>query len=376
MVDVPELQSLRSRCFLKGSSALGHQMRTHPYAVSGERLCTSFAEGVSFQQASTRQGIKSALAWQTSFTLRDSFAEAARARQLLPAAGTDQWASEAAEVFRHLGFVAVLGVLDGAQLQELRFAATAAAEAMLASDPERKGNRGPRRYSYGGASPLLHVMNVHPWSQLVDLKPIHQILAFIFPDGFLAAGGGGDFVLGETDTYQSLHTDLGQGSFYKFDKPPAVGVNYLVEDLACAGGPLRVVPGTHRLDGAPPVLWLEPQEAKDAVLCPLPAGTAIVRDLRAWHGGTPNALTKTRYMPNAEFVNAQWGPKVCGLGGYLDPCSPVLPHVAHQRLSPLGQAVAAGIVDKTGMLQEVRPSDESWMIPDFPQFSRHNQDAY
>ena len=34
------------------------------------------------------------------------------------------------------------------------------AEKMLLLDPERLGNRGPRRYSFGGASRTLHLMQL------------------------------------------------------------------------------------------------------------------------------------------------------------------------------------------------------------------------
>ena len=38
------------------------------------------------------------------------------------------------------------------------------------------------------------------------------------------------------------------------------------------------------------------QAMKEALLCPLPAGSAIVRDLRLWHGGTPSGSSFTRFL--------------------------------------------------------------------------------
>merc|ERR1719160_715902 len=100
-------------------------------------------------------------------------------------------------------------------------------------------------------------MHVSPWPSLLDIAPVKQVLTAILPEGYVAAGGGGDFVLGHTDTFQSLHIDLGSGPFYQFDEPPAVAVNFVVEDLSCASGPLRVVPGSHRQEGSPPLLMSE-----------------------------------------------------------------------------------------------------------------------
>ena len=44
---------------------------------------------------------------------------------------------------------------------------------------------------------------------------------------------------------------------------------------------------------------------KLSTVCPTPAGTAIFRDIRAWHGGTPNLSRDVRAMPNVEYY-APW----------------------------------------------------------------------
>jgi hypothetical protein len=42
-----------------------------------------------------------------------------------------------------------------------------------------------------------------------------------------------------------------------------------------------------------------------STICPLPAGSAIFRDARCWHGGTPNLSREVRAMPNVEYF-APW----------------------------------------------------------------------
>ncbi|CAE7809059.1 unnamed protein product [Symbiodinium sp. CCMP2592] len=38
-------------------------------------------------------------------------------------------------------------------------------------------------------------------------------------------------------------------------------------------------------------------------VCPLAAGDAVLRDMRLWHGGTPNRRNRSRYLPSAEFLS-------------------------------------------------------------------------
>ena len=55
----------------------------------------------------------------------------------------------------------------------------------------------------------------------------------------------------------------------------------------CANGATRVVVGSHRRDGV--TLYSEESRLmKLAMVAPLPAGCAVLRDSRAWHGGCPN----------------------------------------------------------------------------------------
>lgn len=117
-------------------------------------------------------------------------------------------------------------------------------------------------------------------------------------------------------------------------------MNFVLEDLTCADAPLRVIPFSHRDTSEPPDLISEskvprdpdgptmalcpwsfilfqflvrfPKAMKQSVLCPLPAGSAIVRDLRLWHGGTPSGSSAIRFSdqilkPEASdaFVNLQ-----------------------------------------------------------------------
>ncbi|CAJ1390133.1 unnamed protein product [Effrenium voratum] len=366
LVHAPELSSeLRGRCFLKSAAAVSKAQKAHPFVVSGERLCRFFAEGLSPAEAAGRQGL--AGAWKTTTEAAGSGSDG-----LLPGSGTAGWFLEASKALEEQGFVVILDALkERAEVQQV---AQEVADRMLRQDPDRLGNRGPRRYSFGGASRTLHMMHLPGWERLLDNAAVHFLLATYYEEGaFLACGGGGDFVLPGTSTFQSLHLDVG-GPVHSLHKAPAVGVNFVLEDLSCADAPLRVVPFSHRNTSEPPDLSREPWDMKSSVLCPLPAGAAIVRDLRLWHGGTPSAAAKPRLLPNAEFVSLQWGALTCGSGEILDPCQPVLPAAAHRKLSPFGQEISRRLVDASGRLEHLAAG--GWMIEDFRGYHRHKQEAY
>ncbi len=45
---------------------------------------------------------------------------------------------------------------------------------------------------------------------------------------------------------------------------------------------------------------------KRSVVCPVPAGSVVIRDIRAWHGGTPNVSDHARAIPNVEYSAPWW----------------------------------------------------------------------
>jgi hypothetical protein len=76
-------------------------------------------------------------------------------------------------------------------------------------------------------------------------------------------------------------------------------------DFTWENGPIRQIPGTQNTREPPPGVADEPAWMKlSTVLCP--AGSAIFRDLRAWHGGTPNLSAEARAIPNVEYCAPWW----------------------------------------------------------------------
>eukprot|EP00438_Fugacium_kawagutii_P027582 Skav230746 [mRNA] locus=scaffold3436:88554:92609:+ [translate_table: standard] len=223
------------------------------------------------------------------------------------------WIDVAAELFCRHGFCILLNALGDKEVFDVLETCLEVEAEMLQLDPDRLGCRGAGRYSFGAASKSGHMLHHPAWLHLLQSRPVLTVLKRVLPEGFVFCGGGGDFVLGRTANYQSLHSDLGPSKVPPECRsnvvPPMISVNFTVQDITGENGPLRVVPG-RRLVGlgsdAPPPFSEEPEVLRQSKLFPLPAGAAIIRDLRLWHGGTPNTSDHTRFLPSVELMSLKY----------------------------------------------------------------------
>lgn len=167
------------------------------------------------------------------------------------------------------------------------------------------GNRGFARYSFGSQIE-------HPeWRQLIDLGTILPVLERIWgSDAFQCSGVGGDYSLPGAKI-QKLHADIRDtlndplSDVTIFDLPsPFIVVNFLMTDFTPDNGPIRFIRGTQRSRHPIPSLEEEPEWMQRSVLC-APAGTAVIRDVRCWHGGTENRSDAPRIMISAGYT-APW----------------------------------------------------------------------
>ena len=248
--------------------------------------------------------------------LRDHLAErnGIDGLEVVDAANVDR----AAELFHSDGFVAVANVLTSEQLEFLASGAEAVIGQIIESDPDGSVGGGagglPHRYSFGGTSASRHMFHRPEWCQLIDLPTTTPILTAIFgSDEYIVYGSGGDLALPGAIEYQGLHSDTvwselhdPHGGVSMRDLPaPVVHINFPLVDLTSENGPIRQIPGSHRSRSPIPSLANEPEWMRLSTVCPLPAGSAIIRDARCWHGGTPNLSRTVRAMPNIEYM-APW----------------------------------------------------------------------
>lgn len=212
----------------------------------------------------------------------------------------------AAKILLRDGFVAIKNLLQGEQLRNTQAAATRVIDEIVSQDPERKGNRGYNRYSFGNQ------MRYIEWCQLTDISPVLQILETVWASNdFICSGNGGDFSMPGAEI-QPLHSDGNELGFYdplgqttiRDLPPPFVCVNFLMTDFTKQNGAIRQIPGTHRSRNPIPTLEEEPSWMKNSIIC-APAGTGLIRDVRCWHGGTANHSDHARPMTNAHYC-APW----------------------------------------------------------------------
>jgi ectoine hydroxylase-related dioxygenase (phytanoyl-CoA dioxygenase family) len=94
-------------------------------------------------------------------------------------------------------------------------------------------------------------------------------------------------------------------------------------DQTALNGPTRQIPGSQHARSPIPTLREEPEWMRLSTVCPAPAGSIQIRDVRAWHGGTPNLSDELRAIPNVEFY-APW---------FREPVIPGISYEDHRQLS-------------------------------------------
>jgi hypothetical protein len=293
------------------------------------------------------------------------------------------FAQRAAFLLDRDGFCIIRDVLDTERLAKVRRGCEVAIREMVGRDPARAGNRGSHRYSFGAATAFFGLQD--EWSVLLDPPVLMEVMEAIF------GAGGGDFNTPGSTEYQHLHSDGGgvEGRYpdvkmeYRNDgtrrrvalnalEDPAfryevinirelpireyfVTANYPMEICLDSevghtthNGATRQIPNTQSLDsrnGNPiPSEEQEPLWMKMSVTCPCPAGSVMLRDARAWHGGTPNLSHFTRAIPHPGLFSLPPQP-----GDPLNRVSEAsLPYATWERMTEWGKNMCRYIVCQPG----------------------------
>jgi len=267
----------------------------------------------------------------------------------------------AADLLQHEGFVLVRDALEGGALERLRGGCASLMAEVRRHDPGGLGNRGPRRYSLGSCSSTRHQVHRSEWAALLDLPVVSRILNALWHGReYACLGGGGDCCLPGCLEHQALHSDVGHDSgLLACSIAPYVAVNFLLEDQTPFNGPIRQVPRTQHTSelGASRPGGESEDMLLSTTLCPATSGSAIFRDLRCWHGGTPNLSTHSRALPNLEFA----GPLLKSSFWELPKA---MPHEVWRGLASCGRQLSRYIV--ASEVELVSPSLQFW-----PDLGRH-----
>jgi Phytanoyl-CoA dioxygenase (PhyH) len=283
----------------------------------------------------------------------------------------------ARRIFFRDGFVVVRELLDREALDAFR-EASARVLSQILTLPGAGGRkyvtetlRLPHRYSYGTSSASRQLLHEIAWASMIDLPTTTPLLTSLFGgDDYWLVGAGGDLCLPGAIEYQALHSDraesfeLSPGRLEQarrlgvelrtaengeldnrtrqqvFERtPPRITINFLMSDLTWENGPIRQIPGTQVRPDKPPSQADEPEWMRLSTLVGAPAGAGVIRDLRAWHGATPNLSREIRAMPNAEY-GAPW----------LDDAAfkPSMPHDVWMGLGPHARKIASRVKTAPG----------------------------
>ena len=197
-------------------------------------------------------------------------------------------------------------------------------------------NRGYARHSFGNQA------DNWAWCMLIDLPTILPIIDAIWKDNdYICWGVGGDYSLPGAQI-QNLHRDANEdffrdpwGKVTHADVPAiCIVVNFTMVDFTVENGAIRFIPGTQRSHALIPSLEEEPEWMRNNHLC-APANTAIIRDIRCWHGGTANRSQQKRPM-TASAYHAPW---------YRASDDKHIPRRHYDRLSSRGQKLCRYIVE-------------------------------
>jgi hypothetical protein len=206
---------------------------------------------------------------------------------------------QAVNAFYRDGFVVLSDALTSEETQQLKELVKSKGDEIVKADrdgtlpPELRNGR--NRYTFDEFAPCLE------WEYLAHNARVLAIVKAIWKGrAFRAVTAGGDLLF-PGGTWQPLHNDNSWNGAGE-SPPRVVTVNFYVSDVLPSSGPVRQVPGTARFPVPNGVLTrFEPQWMKQALVTGK-AGYAVIRDQRAWHGGTPNTSTEPRYMPNLTYV--------------------------------------------------------------------------
>tara|TARA_B110000483_G_scaffold68555_1_gene85630 strand:+ start:610 stop:1578 length:969 start_codon:yes stop_codon:yes gene_type:complete len=252
---------------------------------------------------------------------------------------------EAISLFKRDGFVVIGDVLNSEDIDFLASGCNDVINEVAALDPDHHGNRGSHRYSFGGSSLTRSQLHRPAWQMLLDVPVLAKILTSIFGStDYILRAASGDFCLPGAVDYQPLHSDVndwvegggtpfssffdGRGQVTLRDLPaPYICANFLPQDVTRLNGATRQIPGTQNSRAKIPNLREEPEWMKLSTVCPVPAGALMLRDVRAWHGGTPNLSDTTRAIPNLEFY-APW---------FREPLVPGISYQDYKKLSVQAQ---------------------------------------
>jgi ectoine hydroxylase-related dioxygenase (phytanoyl-CoA dioxygenase family) len=185
------------------------------------------------------------------------------------------------------GYVVLQDFLDAGTLAAVRVRV----EELFKAEGENAGSEFRKE---PGARRLANLVDKGEiFRKLIAIPRILELVGHVLGPQFKLSSFNGRSTNAYTTEAQPLHCDAGaipdEKGFW------VCNTIWLLDDFTLTNGATRIVPGSHHWKQLPQTTLAHPEEPHPAeVLVTAPAGSVVVMNTHAWHGGTANQTGKPR----------------------------------------------------------------------------------
>lgn len=190
-------------------------------------------------------------------------------------------------------------VLPGLMTEETRQIALRRMEELFAEEGERAGWEFKSEPTARRLANLVNKGEV--FVQLIAHPVVLELVRHVIGPEFKLGSLNGRAASPNSAAGQPLHVDMGM--LPDAQGPCGCNTMWMLDAFTAENGPLRIIPGSHRLGRRPQEVLADPQAPHpDEVHVTGTAGTVAVVNTHAWHGGTANRTSGPRRALHAFYV--------------------------------------------------------------------------
>lgn len=195
-----------------------------------------------------------------------------------------------------LGYTVVEGVADAAWLAAMR-------ERIDALVAEEGDNLAVEHHQEATATRIANLINKGVvWEKVWSHPLILSACRYVFQGEFKVSSLNAREALRDGG-HQPLHADWKKPRS-DFPKVHLVNTIWAIDDLSAANGAPRIVPATHQRRELPEEALADPNlPHPDEVIFAAPAGSVMIYNAHAWHGGTRNNEGSRRRVLHGLYID-------------------------------------------------------------------------